>query len=152
MFIVSSHIRIHLTESDVAVSDEYVGTYSAVDGNGVPTTITIDADDMNFYFCLQDMFRFKDPVAFPAIARLQPVGFEWMTSDQEMVSNMLGWTCVAILFFVALLFVNRILIRFLRNVFSSPYKVSGRATKRKEGLSCETLLVLCTQCDVAFGL
>jgi hypothetical protein len=110
-------------QSDVTVSDDYVGTYSAVDGNGAPTTITIDAGDTNFYFCLQDMFRLKNPIAFPAIAKFQPVGFDWMTSDQETVSNMLGWTCVAVLVFVAIVLVNRILIRFLQNVFSSPYTV-----------------------------
>jgi len=124
--LVCTVLTFHLllcTESDVTVSDEYVGTYSAVDGNGVPVSITIDPTDVNFYFCLQDMFRFKNPVAFPALARFQPEGFEWMTSEQETVSNMLGWTCVAVLFLVALLFINRILIRFLRNVFTSPYRV-----------------------------
>lgn len=114
----------------MAVSEEDVGSYSAVDGNGAPVTVTIEPGDTNYYFCLQDMFRFKDPPAFPAIARFQPVGFEWMTSDQETVSNMLGWTCVVVLFFVAVVFVNRILIRFLRNVFSSPYKVSDRESIR----------------------
>lgn len=114
------------TESDVTVSDEYVGTFAAMDENGVPVSITIEAADVNYYFCLRDMFRFKNPVAFPALARFQPEGFEWMTSDQETVSNMLGWTCVVVLFFVAVIFINRILIRFLCNVFSSPYKVSRR--------------------------
>ena len=89
----------------------------------MPVTITIDAGDVNYYFCLQDMLRFRNPIAFPALARFQPEGFEWMTSDQETVSNMLGITCAVILFFVALVFINRILIRFLRNLLSSPYKV-----------------------------
>lgn len=105
------------------VSDAYVGTYGAVDGNGVPVTVNIEQGDVNYYFCLQDMFRFKNPVAFPALARFQPEGFEWMTSEQETVSNMLGWTCVAVLTVVAAIFINRILIRFLRNLFFSPYKV-----------------------------
>lgn len=110
-------------ESDTAVSDEYVGSYVALDGNGVPVNITIESGDVNYYFCLQDMFRFKDPIAFPAIASFQPEGFEWMTSDQEKVSNMLGFTCVVVLALVAILFFNRIVVRFFRNMLSSPYKV-----------------------------
>lgn len=118
--------KLHSTESDIPVSNEYVGSYAAVDGNGVPVTITIEEGDVNYYYCLQDMFRFKNPVAFPALARFQPEGFEWMTSEQETVSNILGWACVAVLFVVAVIFINRILIRFLRNQFSSPYKVRSK--------------------------
>jgi hypothetical protein len=126
-FLILSQRYRPSTESDAAVPDQYVGSYTAIDGNGIEVAVNIEADDTEYHFCLQDMLRFRNPPAFPALARFQQEGEEWMTSDQERISAMLGWTSIAVLFFVAVIFINRILIRFLRNVLTSPYKVRGLA-------------------------
>lgn len=98
--------------------------------------INIEADDFNYFFCLQDMFEFRNPVAFPALSRFQRDGEEWMTSDQERIADILGWTCVVLLALAAAIWINRIVIRFLRRIFFT----DGYKVRRCRFVACRYML------------
>jgi hypothetical protein len=67
----------------------------------------VSSSDMFYDFCKQDFFRYlgyTDEVTFPFIASKQPEGWEWMTDQQETVSNIYGWSVVGVMGLVILSF------------------------------------------------
>jgi hypothetical protein len=108
------------------VQPEYLGTTDAITGEGVPVQITIRQGDIDYFYCLQDMLRFQ-PRAFPAIPAFQTDGGEWMSADQEKVAYLMGWTSVAVICFVAAIFVNRVLLRVLRGICFKVFSPRGTA-------------------------
>mmetsp|Transcript_17239 Transcript_17239/g.23946 ORF Transcript_17239/g.23946 Transcript_17239/m.23946 type:complete len:578 (-) Transcript_17239:207-1940(-) len=105
--------------------DQYHGTHTATTGSDEQVSVTIRRSDNVFQFCDQDMLRYRQPSAFPPIPSFQPDGKEWMTSGQEDALNIIGWTCVAVLAYGTVIYVNRILISFLKKLFCHSYKPSG---------------------------
>ena len=80
-----------------SVPTDYVGSFNLVTGDGQSgATVTIDAESTAYSYCLQDMIRFRDPSAFPAIPQFQREDSQWMTPDQESATRLLGWTSVVV--------------------------------------------------------
>jgi len=89
----------------------YVGDWKITPFNANETdrsvTITIPIGEPIYTKCLQDFFRFpKDQrrVPFPFVSDTQLDGEEWMTPNQEDVTNIYGWSAVAVIILVALAF------------------------------------------------
>eukprot|EP00547_Thalassionema_nitzschioides_P018175 CAMPEP_0194240440 /NCGR_PEP_ID=MMETSP0158-20130606/6609_1 /TAXON_ID=33649 /ORGANISM="Thalassionema nitzschioides, Strain L26-B" /LENGTH=936 /DNA_ID=CAMNT_0038975135 /DNA_START=42 /DNA_END=2852 /DNA_ORIENTATION=+ len=99
------------------VSSDYVGTnFTAIkDGDGKEiTNISIDENENTFFFCNMDMSGYP---AFPAWAANQPAGGEWMDKDQEDISWLFGWTSVVALVIVGIIFLNRVVVQFIKYMF-----------------------------------
>lgn len=92
---------------DEAVSSAYVGTFSGKTGDGESIDFTVVEGDTTYKYCNQDMLRYKPWPAFPAVPSSQPEGGEWMARGQEF-SFIFGWTSVAIIVFVVLIYANRV--------------------------------------------
>lgn len=106
------------------VPSEYVGDFNAIDGDGNKISVSIDANENTFYYCDMDMQRYRPPV-FPAWASNQPEGKEWMDQDQENISWLFGWTSIATVGLVGLIFLNRVLFKYFRYMFVGHYKPTG---------------------------
>jgi len=85
-------------EGSVA-GNAYVGDFIAHDMDGREVEISVEENSPNYFYCNQDMMYYS-PIAFPPIASKQPYGQEWMTSDQERTTTLLGYTALGIVIFV----------------------------------------------------
>jgi len=112
-------------ESSEVVTSDYIGDFFATVGDGREISVTIDKDENSFYFCDMDMQRYRPP-AFPAWASNQPSGGEWMDADQENISWLFGWTSVFALILAGLIFLKRVVLRFVRYMFFRQYIPSGK--------------------------
>jgi len=115
---------------DSAVDKAYVGNYVAYDMDGREVEISVQENDPTYVYCLQDMYRYS-PIAFPPIASKQPYGQQWMTTDQERITKLLGFTTVSIVIFVSLLLVYHFLIAPIISRCSRNYEPRGEAMKQK---------------------
>jgi len=107
------------------ISDSYVGAHTAYTGDDEEVTFSLSAGDVEYFFCSQDMIRFK-PVAFPALPSYQRDGEEWMTDEQDTIVKMYGWAGIAILSVAACLFLKRIVINVFMKVFCRTYRPQGK--------------------------
>jgi hypothetical protein len=95
-------------EENPTANASYVGEWTITPFNHSETVdIMIPTDgEVNYKYCLQDFFRFpKADKAFPFIPEFQLEGQEWMTTDQELVTNIFGWSSVGVLVIIVLSFV-----------------------------------------------
>jgi hypothetical protein len=92
----------------------------------VPVQITINQGDFDYSYCLQDMLRFR-PRTFPAIAAFQTDGGEWMSADQGKVADLMGWTSVVVICFVAAIFFSRVLLHVLWGICFKVSSPPGKA-------------------------
>lgn len=85
------------SEGDDAIAGEWL-----LNGN---LTVAVLPGDLMHKRCLQDFFRFKaeDP-SFPFVSKFQLPGQEWMTREQETITDIFGWTAVAVSILVFLIF------------------------------------------------
>ena len=113
--------------SDSLVDDKYIGTWTVTDGDNTssPISAIVNQNTQNFFFCLQDMIRFTNPRAFPAFPSFQRSGQRWMTSDQEKVTRLFGYTTIAMLAWVGLLLIIKISLS-IWNIFHKTYKPRGK--------------------------
>ena len=78
--------------------------------------------------CLQDFFRFprdrRSHFPFPFVSAAQLEGEEWMTPDQEDVTDIYGWAAVAVIALVALRFVHGWYSGFMK-MFRGSYDARG---------------------------
>ena len=87
--------------------------------------ITIEPDAPVFQNCLQDFFRFpSNGRRFPFIPEFQLNGQEWMTSDQEIVTDIYGWSAIGVLLIVLLSFFYTWYHGFM-GLFRGTYEVRG---------------------------
>ena len=95
------------------VPEKYIGTFNAQTGEGIPVTIEISRESAAYFYCNQDMFWYNPP-AFPAIPSYQPIGAEWMSSEQDF-AFVLGNMSFAVIAVILILILNssRIRIRAL---------------------------------------
>jgi hypothetical protein len=108
-------------ELDV-VDAAYFGTHKITTGTGSSDSVTVDVyNQYTFRYCLQDLL-WTSGRSFPAIARFQPEGGEWMTEDQEKVTNIYGWTSVGVIAIVVVSFLWGWYQSF-RGLFRSTYEV-----------------------------
>jgi hypothetical protein len=110
-------------EDDLDVVDSsYFGTHKITTGSGSSDFATVDVNNQyTFRYCPQDLLRTSGR-GFPAIARFQPEGGEWMTEDQERVTTIYGWTSVGV---VAIVLVSFLWgwYQLFRGLFRSTYEV-----------------------------
>lgn len=156
MFVMSSYYWSGFPYDNICANEStdqsYNGTYKVTSFDNSTAvdeivTYTIGTDD--YRFCLQDFLSpGRDGSSFPFIPANQPEGEEWMTTDQESITTIFGWSAVGIIAFVLMAFCWR-WIQGLKTLVSSTYKV--RKTKRKltlclvSTLYLQTLLVAFTQ-------
>lgn len=96
----------------------------------VPDSIqnfSISENSNSYRFCNQDL-RTNRWQSFPALPKLQRSGFEWMTENQERVTEIYGWTTVAIVSIVGLSLLFR-LAEWGLSYFIGVYRPRGRDMK-----------------------
>lgn len=109
----------------------YEGSYTVValdesiHMNGTTTTFT--KSETQYQFCSQDLMSPGQGQTFPFVASKQPEGKEWMTPEQEDVTNIFGWTSVVITAIVAIKFVWG-WVEMAQTLFRSGYSVSNTKT------------------------
>jgi hypothetical protein len=95
----------NICENDTAVASRYVGSWSVQPPEGNAVQVNVAATDPSFHYCLQDFYSFpRDENSFPFISKWQPEGAEWMTDEQETVTDVYGWSSVGVLVVVLLSF------------------------------------------------
>lgn len=115
---------------DSVADDKYVGDFVARDLDGNEVQISVPENATNYFYCSQDMIRYS-PIAFPPIASKQPYGQEWMSSDQERTTNLLGYTALGIVIFCSLRMVFRFLIGPIRSRLSQRFTPRGTVGTEK---------------------
>lgn len=94
---------------------EYIGTYNitSYDPNGDKqgeVNHTVVPTELAYTFCNQDMFRINrtkyEGRNFPFTASNQPKGAEWMSEEQEVITNVYGWTTVGIIIFTIIVYLQ----------------------------------------------
>jgi hypothetical protein len=95
----------NLCSNEVSQAPSFSGSWLVSPSGGEAVELTLDEDDASFRYCLQDFFRFsRDDRSFPFVSKYQLEGQEWMTDDQETVTDVYGWSAVAVLGIVLLSF------------------------------------------------
>mmetsp|Transcript_9917 Transcript_9917/g.16467 ORF Transcript_9917/g.16467 Transcript_9917/m.16467 type:complete len:1175 (-) Transcript_9917:117-3641(-) len=90
----------NLCDNEGRVDTSYVGNWTLKTGEtGEEVDAMVSESDSSFRYCLQNLILVSGP-SFPAIPENQPLGDEWMTSDQEKIATIFGWTSVACIAFV----------------------------------------------------
>lgn len=115
--------NVNITYEDIF----FLGVLKAAEGEIIETTIVVDNDAEAYRHCNQDL-RLNEGRSFPPLPKWQPDGLEWMTEDQEQIVRVYGWTCVAFLIGVILVFVFRFIRAGLRAV-KSDYSPVGKDMK-----------------------
>lgn len=80
--------------------------------------------DFTYRFCFQDLLRTHRNKVFPFTSMSQPNDNKWMTHAQEAVTNVYGWTSVAVVGIVVVSFLWR-WWQSLQGLFKSTYEVSS---------------------------
>ena len=114
----------NLCENNDLAGNAYLGTWNVTTAEHQSIlNVTISENDMSYRFCLQDLLRTKGH-GFPAVPKFQPKGDEWMTSDQEVVTTIYGWTSVGVMGLVLISFLWAI-VKSFRRIFKGTYKPNG---------------------------
>jgi hypothetical protein len=113
----------NLCVDEAAASGQFTGVWSTPDVNA---TRTVSADDLVFRYCLQDYFRYpKQDKVFPFVSKGQIKGDEWMTDDQESISDIFGWTTVGVFGIVLMSFAWG-WFGAIRDLFRGTYDPTGK--------------------------
>jgi hypothetical protein len=120
-------------DDDIAIDDRFVGDWKVVTSSSSTqsmgslqnyTFVTIAADEPVYKRCQQDFFRMKGAFRFPFISEFQPEGQEWMTADQEIISDIFGWSAVAVLVVMLASFLHSWYCSFMK-MFRGSYDSCG---------------------------
>jgi hypothetical protein len=97
--------------------------------NSTDTTTQITVDqNTEAQFCNQG-WRSLDGIAFPMTPRVQYGGLKWMSSSQETLTEVYGWTSVvALILFIVIVF-GGVLIKYSLSWLKGTYKPSGEDQK-----------------------
>lgn len=115
----------NLCKNVSTVESDLAGTYEIYASGSGPISVNVSSTDSSFRYCLQDFFRYpRNEKSFPFIANNQPNGNEWMTDEQEIVTNIYGWSAVGVLALVLLSFAWRLEVS-LRGFFYGTYEPCG---------------------------
>ena len=111
----------NLCAQDLPVPQTWVGnwTHGAVDA-----PLEIQEGDIAYKHCPQDLFRYKGEDTFPFVSSKQKEGSEWMTEDQETLTDIYGWTVVGVMSYTLLGFIWGWWSAFM-NLFYGSYKSRG---------------------------
>ena len=101
------------------------GNWTYVDDEGIQRSLVVGESDSVYRRCLQDFFRYeRQDQAFPFISDLQLEDSPWMTSDQELIADIFGWTSVGVCGLVLLSFLWT-WVRSLGSYFHGSYDAVG---------------------------
>jgi hypothetical protein len=121
--------------SNTTVNEAYVGSWQVTpfgsatktNSSGGEDATQVGAADLDYQFCLQDFFRFpRGEYRFPFIPEFQPEGLEWMTSEQESVTRIYGWSALILAFLVVLVFIFMIARSVIGMFFKDSYDPTGK--------------------------
>jgi len=136
VFVVMSSFAFSRFPYDNACSEEtnvpsdYVGNFTAFNLDKLEVFPSIRTNDSSYKYCNQDMLtHFLSE--FPAIPENEPVGYEWMTSDQETIARLFGWTSVIVATLVILLLFWRFCVGMVKPFVFKSYEARGKATNVK---------------------
>lgn len=73
-------------------SEDHIGTWE-LRVPGKPINLTVGVDSPSFRYCNQNIFTY----GFPYTSRLQPEEGEWMSADQERMTDLFGWSTMSII-------------------------------------------------------
>jgi hypothetical protein len=110
-------------EGSNSTSAPLTGTWLIQPVVGESVSQTIEPGDQTFSFCRQDFFRYGG-FTFPFISSRQIPGEEWMTPSQETVTEVFGWTSVAVMVAILLKFAWQVWDSVIA-MFRGGYKESG---------------------------
>lgn len=114
-----------------SINDVYVNSFNLVPvekGSYIASTsVTYTNNDVDYRFCNMNMMSFHSGVTFPFVPtvssdEVQPT--EWMTEDQILSTTYYGWTAVAIISLIALVFLKRATKKVMDR-FKRTYKAVG---------------------------
>lgn len=109
---------------DGEATASFAGLYRVL-MDGKELLITVESNETAYKYCNQDFFRFpKSEWAFPFVSELQLDGQEWMTGDQEIITDIYGWSAVAVIGLILLGFVYGWYNGFM-STFRGTYKPNG---------------------------
>ena len=114
-------------ESQIISNNTFVGewTIRPFDATINQTNIYFPSDADIYQPCLQDFFRFPwSEKAFPFISMFQLEGEEWMTNDQELITDIFGWSSVGVLAIIFISFIYRSYTSFM-DMFRGSYEACG---------------------------
>ena len=83
----------------------------------------VSPEDVNFRWCNQDLLRSVDYQSFPFTSARQPQSKQWMTDEQEDLTDSYGKASLVVVAVVCLLFLYRMFVHFQSKLVSS-YDVS----------------------------
>lgn len=111
----------NLCPTDQTLNDDlYSGTYTVLEEHQV----TVDNTTEVWRFCNQDFILRPNGPDFPFIYQEGVAGFgEWMSEEQQFLSQLFGWTSIGFIALVSLKFVYGIYVR-IKNEFVSDFEVS----------------------------
>lgn len=101
----------------------YIGNWTIVSVDGSRyADVTVTAGDESYKYCKQSLYWYGKGFNFPAIPYWQREGEQWMTSEQELLTRIYGWSSF-VLVAATLLWIISISIRAM--LFRSNYEACG---------------------------
>lgn len=87
--------------------------------------VVLTEDDNQYKYCIQDFMRYpKGYPPFPFVPKNQIPGSEWMTDDQEIVTNIYGWSAIGVMCIVLFSFFWKGYLMFM-TLFRGTYEPCG---------------------------
>ena len=78
--------------------------------------------DGGYQYCNQDMFR---SWKFPPLPQFQPEGIRWMSSSQEILASLYGYTSVIMLLIATYTILSQNIVPFITSIFQPSYEPDG---------------------------
>lgn len=118
-------VGIWVHEKEIENTTSLFGTTPAVVEVEDPIILNVGDNDILYKYCLQDFFRYRrNETSFPFISAQQREGSEWMTEDQEILTDVYGWTVVGIMVLIILSFISGWWEAFM-SLFKGSYVARG---------------------------
>lgn len=113
----------NLCLSDENELDYYIGSWNIVSVDGSRNAyVTVSEGDTSYKYCKQSLYWYGKGFNFPAVPYWQTEGDEWMTSEQELLTRIYGWSSF-VLVVMASLWIISISVRAM--LFRSNYVACG---------------------------
>ena len=116
----------HLCETAQNTTSTYVGQWNirvSGDNSGNTQIVTVGTNATIYQHCHQRIAGLEGR-PFPPSPTLQPRAREWMTTPQELVVEIFGWTSLAVVAWVSW-YILYCLVRHLEQSFRASYQPSG---------------------------
>ena len=111
-----------------SVSKDYIGTYNITSGIDEEFTVSISSSDTVYDYCNQNIW---EEGYFPATSEVQgsELGGKWMTSEQETVVDVIGWSGFGLVSCFVLLKYGILFMQYLYSFYDGTYSPSGEDKK-----------------------